>query len=380
MKILLVSEFFPNGKNLVYSGGVESRNFFIAKHLAKNHQVTVLTSKIAGSQKEENLLGFKVLRVGQSRNYVASSGDILSRLKFIKFAIQIGQSQDADIVEGTNFVTHLIAKSIANHKKIPSVAWYPDVWLGSWIKNAGPLGLAGEMLERFNLKRGFNAYIAISKTTAQKLKKYVNSPICVIPCGVELSEFQNRTAISKLPNIVTISRLTRYKNIDKLILAFALLLLKFKNLKLTIVGNGPEEKKLKNLASGLHISRSIKFISNLPRLELVKTLSSAQIFCLPSIVEGFGIAVLEAAAAGVPYVVSDIEVFREVTENGQGGLLFQAGSAKNLAQKLEELLNDKKLYDRKAKEASALARNYDWQEIAKETEELYKEVIKNKSQ
>lgn len=379
MKILIISEFFPTGKNLVYSGGVESRNFFVAKFLAKNHRLTILTSNITGTKKEETISGFKVLRVGPPRNYVASTGDFLSRSKFLKSAIEAGKELECDLVEGTNFVTHFIAKSIAISKKIPVVAWYPDVWLGSWINNAGPLGLIGDTLEKINLKRGFDAYIAISNTTAKKLKKYVATPISVIPCGVEPSEFQANGVKSKIPTIITISRLTKYKNIDKLILAFALLLLKFRSLQLTIIGTGPEEKKLKRLSKGLNLSSHIKFISNLPRQELTKTLSSARLFSLPSTVEGFGIAILEACAAGVPYVASDIEVFKEVTKNGKGGLLFQNGSPKDLAQKLEQLLSDKKLYDQKAKEAISLAKNYNWREISTETEKLYKSLIKNKT-
>lgn len=378
MRILLVSEFFPSGEDLIFSGGVEARSLFIAKYLAKKNQVIVLTSKIEGDKKEEEMLGFKVLRVGPSRHYNASIGDIFNRLKFINSAITVGQRVDCDIVEGSNFITHFIARSIANNKKIPAVAWYPDVWIGSWIKNAGPLGIIGEVLERLNLLRGFDAYISISKTTSAKLKKHIQNHVDVITCGVELSEFQKYTNKSRIPTIITISRLTKYKNIDKLILAFALILLNFKNLKLIIVGTGPQEKYLKNLVSQLHISSNVKFISNLPRLELTKILRQSQILSLPSEVEGFGITVLEACAAGVPYVVSDIDVFKEVTKNGQGGLLFKSGSAKDLAQKLEHLLSDKKLYSQKTKEATVLARNYDWQEIANETEELYKKVIKNK--
>lgn len=378
MKILLVSEFFPIGKNLQFSGGVEARNLFLAKYLAKNHQVTVLTSKIKGLKNEEEILGFKILRVGPQRSYNASTGAILSRLQFIKSAINVGQKVDCDIIDGSNFITHFIAKSIARKNKTSVVAWYPDVWAGAWINNAGVLGLFGEILERLNLLRGFDAYIAISKATAFKLNKRTSGQIKIIPCGVELSEFQKNIEKSKIPTIITISRLIKYKNIDRLILAFALINLKHKNIQMIIVGTGPEEKYLKGLVNHLKISRKVKFISNLTRLELLKNLKSSHVFCLPSTVEGFGIATLEAAAAGLPYVVSDIEVFKEVTKNGQGGLLFKTGNVKDLSRKLEKLLTDKDTYRLKAKQAVSLARNYNWQEISNKTESFYKEVVKNR--
>ncbi|MDO8487468.1 MAG: glycosyltransferase family 4 protein [Candidatus Curtissbacteria bacterium] len=378
MKILLISEFFPTGKDFKFSGGVEARTLYLAKYLAKKgHNITVLTSQLENAPGKEKLLGFTVLRVGKNRDYKATAGDLIKRANFAKEAIKMGKSIDCDIIDGSNFLTHFIARQIASRKKIPVVAWYPDVWIGSWIKNAGIVGILGEFLERFNLITGFSAYIAISKSTAAKLAKKVRTKITIIPCGIDEDEFGGKHQKSNISTIICVSRLAKYKNIKDLILAFALVSKEIGKIKLIIVGSGPQEKNLKSLTKNLKLESQVQFLSNLPRKELINLYFSSSIFCLPSSVEGFGISTVESAAAGTPYVISDIGVFKEVTKNGQGGLLFKLGDIKDLAANLERLLIDRNLYKKKQTEGQKLAAGYRWPDIALKTEKLYLELIRN---
>src|SRR3990167_4678365 len=134
MKILLVTEFFPTGKDLRFSGGVEARTYYIAKHLAKNHQVSVLASLTFRTKSREKISNVNVFRVGPPRNYSASVGHFVSRLKFIKNAIEFGSGINADIVDGGNYISHFIAKRISLKKNIPVVAWYPDVCINAATK------------------------------------------------------------------------------------------------------------------------------------------------------------------------------------------------------------------------------------------------------
>ena len=376
MKILFVTEFFPTGKDLRFSGGVEARTYYVAKHLTKNHQVSVLASLSPGTKSREKLSNIDVFRVGPARNYSASVGHLISRVKFIQNAIKFGAGIDADIVEGGNYISHFIAKSVAQRKNIPAVAWYPDVWLGDWIKNAKFYGVFGEILERYNLFRGFDGYIAISKKTQTLLSKYTKKKVHLIYCGVDHQEFSKNIKRSQNPTILCISRLAFYKNIKTLVLAFAHLSSAFPNIVLQIVGEGPEEKSLKNLVDNLKIKRKVKFYSNLPRKELIVLIKSSHVFCLPSKVEGFGIATIEAASAGVPYVNSNIPVHVEVTKRGMGGFLAGPASPIDFSNKLSKLLSNKQLYAEKSRQAKKLSKIYDWSEIGFQTEQVYKNTLK----
>ena len=375
MKILLVSEFFPTGKDLKFSGGVEARTFFIAKHLAKKHQIYVIASRSLTSPKVEKMFGFTVYRVGPRRSYMATVGDLLKRIYFVKDAISFGTTLDIEVIDGSNFISHLITKVIAKRKKIPSVAWYPDVWIGSWFKNAGFLGIFGEILERLNLFLGSDSYIAISRETAKKLKKQVKGKINVIPCGVDPKEFATSTEKFENPTIICISRLAGYKNLKTLIFAFAHLSTKIKNARLIIIGTGPEYKNLRNLAKALKITPKVKFLANLPRKDLIKLIKSSHIFSLPSLVEGFGISTIESASAGLPYIISDIAVHREVTKGGRGGFLADSHDPLSFSKRFYELLSNRNLYIEKSHEALQLAKFYNWDKIARDTEKVYRDLL-----
>ena len=375
MKILLITEFFPTGKDLRFSGGVEARTFFIAKGLAKRNKVFVIASRTKGMPTKENTYGFTVLRVGPKRNYTASTGHVLSRLLFIKDALKIGKSLDVDIVDGGNYIAHFIARNIADNKKIPVVAWYPDVWLNDWIKNTGFTGLFGEFLERLNLIRGFNAYIAISKVTAMKLEKFAKGKIYTIYCGVQNKEFEKGEKKFKNPTILCVSRLTSYKNIKTLIFAFAHLSSRIKDLRLIIVGTGPQLYELKHLAENLEVSGKVKFLSNLPRKTLLNLYKSSHVFSLPSLVEGFGIATIEAAIAGLPYVNSDIPIQREITKGGKGGYLVDPLNPIAYSDKFKTLVENRNQYQKKSKEAQNLANNYDWNNAVIQTEKVYYSLL-----
>lgn len=374
MKILMICEFFPSGRDLKFSGGVEARTFFIAKHLSIKHKILVVTSFLPTSKRYEKLDRIEIFRVGPQRKYKASFGSFYDRLKFTFSAIRFAKTLKVDLIEGTNFLTHLACSVVAKSLKVPSVAWYPDVWLGSWIKLTGPSGIFGEILERINLILGARAYIAISKATAQKLEKFTDKKIYTIPCGVDLEEFKTKVKKSPTPTIICISRLVSYKRIMDLLFAFALILKKGIKANLLIIGQGPQEKELNKVCQMLKIERKVRFTHNLTRDDLINKIKSSTVFCLPSEVEGFGISVIEAAASGVPYVISDIDVFKEVTKNGQGGLIFRLGDIKDLSSKIARLLTNQKLYAAKTREALGLAKNYQWPKIAKKTEAVYESI------
>jgi len=383
MKILLVSDFFPTGKDLRFSGGVEARTFFIAKYLAKKHTVHVITSRLTGSKRREKLFGFTVYRVGQESSYATGNISIFllpKKISFFYSAVKKASDLDLDIVDGCDFIGHLISKLISFKKQIPTVFWYPDVFIGQWVKTSGIFaGFGGYILEKINLSLSPNRFIAISTQTQNKLIKN-NIPqekISVIPCGVDLNEFNSKfKKKNEKIHILTIGRLVWYKRIQDLIFAYALINKTRKKLNLTIIGRGPQRNKLDELIKNLKLSR-VKILKNLKRDELINVLQNSTVFCLPSEIEGFGISVIEAAAAHVPYVVSDIPVFKEITKKGKGGLFHKLGNIKDLAKKIEMLIDDKNLYQKKIKEGALLAKQYSWAQIALETENIYKNTIKN---
>lgn len=378
MKILLITEFFPDLNAPVFSGGVETRAFNISKYLSVNNSVTVIARLLEGQRKKESLGNLEVIRLGNSQRSVeANIKSIFSRLKFQLLAYKEGINKKADIVEGSNFVSYLPAYFIGRKQKIPKVAWYPDVFQGQWVKLFGNiLGLFGEVVERLTLSLNWNGFIAISSSTKNKLMLHnPKGKIEVIYCGVDGEEL-GKGAKFKNPTIIAVSRLVNYKHIDMIIKSISALKREVSDLKLIIIGTGPEENKLKELVSSLNLSSSITFQKNLKREKLLEFLRKSHILCHPSSEEGFGIVVLESLASNTPYVASRIPSISEITKGGLGGELVNPHDQDDLNDKLLSLLENSAKYRAKQKEGLELVKNYYWQNISDQTQTYYQSLIK----
>ncbi len=386
MKILFIAEFFPASLDLIFSGGVESYNYYLIKELSKKHQIIVITRNSSLSPKQEiKIKNVKIVRLGKKTSKIDTSlSTIPARLGFFFYALVRGLKEEFDIVQGNNFITHPIAFMIGMIKKKPTVAWYPDVFIGKWIDLFGfTSGLIGELSERITLSLPWSKVIALSESTKSKLiGKGVNQDkISTIYAGIDLNDFSKiRSKKNKKFTIICISRLVSYKGVDVLINAAKILKEKNLDFSVQIIGQGPQQKKLERVVDEFNLTNEFSFESQLTRKELIKRLKSSSLLCLPSYEEGFGLVLLEAAAAGIPYVASNLTVLKEVTKNGLGGLFFKTGNSDDLASKITLLVKDKKLLIDKIRETKFLSKLYSWSQITnqfeKEYEKLFKEKIK----
>lgn len=377
MKILIITEYFPSSEKCDIKGGVEARAFYLAKNLAKKHEVTVITSFDAGTVQNETISGINVIRCGKKRKY-SQGGNFVDRVSFISSAIKIGKRLDLDIVDGYNFISYISAYKISKFLHIPRVATYHDVWLGEWIKNVGLInGIMGELLERYILSKKWDKFIAVSKYTKQKLKNngIRKDNISVIYNGINLEKYVQSN--DKEENTVCyVGRLVKYKKVDDLINAINIVRTDIPNIKLNIIGSGPEEKNLKKLVIEKNLENNVKFLGFLKsHSEVMDYLKHAKVFSLPSIVEGFGMVTIEAIACGTPYVNSKIPPTVEITRNGLGGILYEPENTLELSDSIKSLLKDDKLYLKKQTECKTLSKNYDWNGLSNSLENEYLKII-----
>src|SRR3989344_6809017 len=300
MRLLFVTEFFPGNKR-IFTGGVEARTFFTIQELKKHHQVKVISRS--------------------SSKVPATFLSIFSRLWFIISSTVKGlRLPRLDLVEGSNVVCYLPAWIIARAKGAKAVAWIPDV-LGSNWRYFGFTGLLGFFLEWLSLKLPWDHIIALSHQTAKKLHRRGINPdkITVVYPGVDIGEFQGQARRRNSPTVCVISRLVPYKKVGDSLKLLSQLKTQLPQVKLLVIGEGPELKSLRQQSKPL---KQVYFKSRLPRSELIKELKSCHLLCHFSTVEGFGFVILEALAAGLPYIAYDTPINREVTRHGQGGLLL----------------------------------------------------------
>ncbi|MEK6960917.1 MAG: glycosyltransferase family 4 protein [Nanoarchaeota archaeon] len=382
MDIVIVTEYFPVSDKVEITGGIETRAFEVAKYLTDDHQVTILTSRPHGSPRESTFCGFKVIRCGKELAY-ANKGSFVDRLSFITDAIKVGKSLKPDLVDGYNFTTYYPAYCIAKFHKVPAIATYHDVWLGEWIKNTGLFtGVIGEVVERFLLSghgKRFARFITNSAYTKGKLVKVGVPASKVFPVysGLDLVHFKKvKAAKEKDPTVIAIGRLVPYKRMDDLIRAIAHVASEIPKVKCVILGCGPEETRLKNLIEELGMEDHVQMITEVvKREETIKLLKSSHVFCLPSIVEGMGLVTIEAIAAGIPYVNSAIPPTVEITKGGKGGLLYEPGNWRELAEKIVILLTDKKIYAKCVGEHDSLIGRFSLDSMCKGIEQVYTGVV-----
>ncbi len=375
MRILLITEFFP-GKEKKFSGGVETRTFFIAKNLAKKHKIIVISRRKTGRKAEESFDNIKIIRLGRkAKDVEVKFSSILPRLFFIVQSFFIGLKQEVDLVEGSNFICYLPAFFIGKLKKITKIAWYADIYGSEWLKNYGFLtGLFGLILERIGLILPWDRVIALSKQTKEKLVRHgvKEGKIDIVYGGVDL-DFIKKARLKKtsLPSVCCIARLVPYKNVDCLIKAVYLIKSEIPEIECVIIGKGPEGEKLRKLSSRLRLKDNIVFKKNLSYKQLIGELRKSYLFCLPSRIEGFGLVTIEALACGTPFVIARTPINKEVTK-GKGGLFFVPEDHQDLAEKAKKILLDKKLARKLLEDGKKTLSLYDWRKITQQTEEIYK--------
>jgi len=173
--------------------------------------------------------------------------------------------------------------------------------------------------------------------------------------------------------ILTVGRLVLQKGQKYLIEAFSKLRDK-ENLELWIIGEGPLEKELKGLVKKYLIEEQVKFLG--VRFDVPELLVRADLFVFPSLWEGLGIAVLEAAAARLPIIASKIDGILDIIEDDKSGILTPPRDVGALTEAMKELLNN----PCKAREFGDAAykhvkENFDIKIVTKKYEMMFEKIL-----
>lgn len=360
MKLLWITEFFPDNKLEDVTGGVEARYLYLSKFINQPG----LTIKV-------------IHRASSGNTTTLTFKDFLRRIVFFFEALKKGFLSDFDIVEGGNLTTYFCAWIIGFVKHKPVVFCIHDIFGRSWLDNFGLLGILGIIAEKISLALPGVKYLSVSHTVKEKL----------VASGINENQITisyNGTVIQKinpLPKkiyeLIAVNRLVSYKNVSHIITAVGSLKTTYnKKIRLLVVGYGPEANSLKKQVIEMGLSDNVTFTGFVKsHQDVLQLLASSKIFCSASTVEGFGITLIEAAGLGVPFVAYGIAVTNEITNKGQGGLLSKPGDVHELKNQIAKLLKNNALYEKKSQEALAMAKKYDWKTIAKNLGEFYKKVL-----
>jgi len=176
--------------------------------------------------------------------------------------------------------------------------------------------------------------------------------------------------------VLSVSRFYPRKRLDVLLRAAARLRARVPDLQVRIVGGGPEESRLKRICQEERLEGTVKWLENISQQELVREYKHCDLFCLPSVQEGFGIVFLEAMASGKPIVAAHAAAIPEVVQHG---LLVEPDNDEALAAALERLYRDKSLRDSLASASAEFVQRFDAPLVAKQFLRVIEQELSNPS-
>ncbi|MFP9119257.1 N-acetyl-alpha-D-glucosaminyl L-malate synthase BshA [Flavobacterium sp. RNTU_13] len=209
----------------------------------------------------------------------------------------------------------------------------------------------------------------------------IDREIYVIPNFIEVNDNKNpelpckRSALAgEGQSIIThISNFREVKRIPDVVRIFNEIQKKIPA-KLLMVGDGPEREPAEKLAEELGISNKVVFFGN--SNEINEILCLTDLFLLPSQTESFGLAALEAMAAGVPVISSNAGGLPEVNRDGISGFLGNVGDVNYMAEKAIYILEDEQRLETFKCSALENAREFDIQKIMPMYENIYRRALK----
>ncbi|TAN11408.1 MAG: glycosyltransferase [Chitinophagaceae bacterium] len=235
-------------------------------------------------------------------------------------------------------------------------------------------------IEKWMLKR-YARIITISPEVDSILKKLLRFPpgtFSLIENGIDLAKiegahplaesfFKTRDKDEKI--VIQVSSFRVPKDQPTLVKAMALLP---GNIKLLLVGDGPQKAECEKLTEELDLQGRTEFLGT--RTDIPQLLKAADVVVLSTAFEGFGLAAVEGMAAAKPVVASDVPGVKGIVKDA--GLLFPKGDAITLAKQITDLMSDPDYYHRIALACLERSKNYDLNAMVQKHINLYMEVIK----
>lgn len=254
-------------------------------------------------------------------------------------------------------------------------------------KGNGLVRYAGLYLDKLTFPL-LTAYIANNKTSIDYMAEngFDTGKIKYIPNGIELDEFRRPTDKLKtyktLPFkvdsnsviITCVANLRPVKNHIMLLNGITPLLKKNHDLKLLLVGGGDTQKEVLNYIDRHNFQDSIFLLGM--RNDIPEILAISDIFALTSLWEGMPGSIMEAMAAGLPIVATDVGDVKELVEYGKTGFLVEVGDVNALTGYIKRLVEDKDLRERMGQEGSRKIDNYSLEKMVTRTEEFYLDIVR----
>jgi glycogen synthase len=394
MKILMVSWEYPP----VVIGGLGRHVHHLSTALAAaGHDVVVLSRQPTGTDpgthpsSDEVSEGVRVIAAAQDPHEFTFSKDMMAWTLAMGHAMiraglslkMSGQRHRSerpwrpDVVHAHDWLVAHPAIALAQFYDVPIVSTIHATEAGrhsGWV--SGAISRQVHAVEAW-LARDSDSLITCSASMRDEITELFGPGLAettVIRNGIDAArwQFAARRPRTGPAELLYVGRLEYEKGVHDLIAALPRIRRTHPGTTLTIAGEGTQQDWLVEQARKHKVLKATRFVGHLHHDELLAALHRADAAVLPSLYEPFGLAALEAAAAGAPLVTSNIGGLGEAVINGQTGVSFPPSDVAALASAVRTVLDDQAAAQRRAHAArQRLTSDFDWQTVANETAQVY---------
>lgn len=376
MKIALVTPYdYP------YPGGVTDHLRSLDREFRRLGHTTRI---IAPSSASETELEPNVIKVNGKVTPLRINGSVaritlsLTTLRHIK---EIFSSETFEVVHIHEPEAPLLPLVTLLNSKMVTVGTFHSLWETNTLTAYAYPFFMLPVLERLDGR------IFVSNPLREKVAGSYSGDTRVIPNGIDCKLYTSSDIRpfpefnDDRPNLLYVGRMDKRKGFRHLLRAYRHIKPKFPEVRLLVVGAyQPEEVASFVSYARYHRLDDIHFIGKVSQHDLPRYYRSANIFCAPSTgSESFGIILLEAMAAGIPIVASDIVGYRSVLTHDHEGWLVKPGDEKAIAEAITNLLQDSQTRKRMTTRGRQTAQQYDWKVVAPRVLDYYYELLEARS-
>ena len=376
MKIgFLITYFYP------FEGGAENNCFYLAKELAKTHEIHVFTSDRKNNvilKKEEIIYNIHIHRSKTYFRYKYYLSFNPSLFKILMFKLDILH------VHGFGFIWHdiiILVKKLTSKTKIFCTPHGPFMALKDYTKKERIFRRVITFIEKLTNKI-YDKIIEVNPYQYKWLKEYgiKKEDVLFLPNGipreltkqVKSNEFIKKYKLEDKFIISYLGRIQKYKGIDQVLRILSKLKDIQSNILFLIMGKDAGDlTRIKQIIKTNNLENYTKIIENISQEEKFQALSSSEIFIFPSEWEAFGIVTLEAMAQSNAIIATKTEGSLFLVET-QCGLLYDYNNIEQLFNCLKKLITNIKLRKKMQVYNKKKAKDFIWEEIAKKLERYYK--------
>ena len=389
--ILITASTFPRWKNDTTPPFVQQ----FAEHIADNFNKTyVLAPHYKGAKTKEALKKYLFIKrfryfIPQDQQDIAYSGGALQKiqktplyvLKLVFFMISLlfnnlyfrlikkTQTINAHWLIPQGFIAVIVKLLTFGKTKVVITVHGGDVFSlnGGFMKK----------IKRFTLKKADEVIVNSSATQDACQAIYDSREYPIIPMGIDTNKFKPKKNGTKIIDnsgydivCLFVGRLAEVKGVMYACKAIKKLVNNGYNPLFYIIGSGPEEFNIKEFIYRNEMENNIKLAGWVDNANLVDYYSAANIFIGPSIVdrngctEALGLVFIEALSCGVPVIATKTGGIGDIVTHEKNGYLVKQKSAKDIAQKIELLANDRERLNKLATSArQSIIEKFDWKNV-----------------